>query len=217
MEGLAVPMTLSDYLSHQESVLVRAFNDPAHYPVGISHPDKFPSFLQREHEIAFDPRVRNARAFTRKLPDGGVEYWTHVAYGGYRKAFRQFLEKEHGVPSSEMTCSWQADHLLSRAFARKFGVDYVRMCLLAKEQNQAYGRKFERNMVSIRQDSRSIFLLDYLCVMKALGIAIPRNREDYEARKSAIAQALSAKGVRFPDARGPEFELDGYFDWWEVL
>ncbi len=138
----------------------------------------------------------------RKVPDGGIEYWTHVGYGGYRKAFLRFLEKEHQVLPAEVDCDWQADHLLSRAFARKFGVDYVRMCLLAREQNQGYGRKFERNMLSIQQHPRGIFLLDYQCVMKALGIAIPRNRNDYEARKSAVARELSAKGVDFPDKWG---------------
>jgi hypothetical protein len=211
-------MTLSLYLARQDAQLVSAFNNPAHYPVGISHPDAFPSFLKSGHKIEFDPRVRKQHAFTRHISQTNeIEYWVHIDYRSYRTAFKRFLTSRENVPETEITAEWQADHLLSQAYARKFGVDYVRMCLLHKGQNQDYGRKFERNMISIQQESRSIFLLDYLYAMKGLGIPIPKNQADYEVRKADIAQALMAKGVNFPDRRGPEFELDAYFNWWDVI
>jgi hypothetical protein len=186
--------------------------------VGIADPENFPLLLQTEHAIEFDPRVRRKRAFTRRVhATGETEYWVHIDYTGYRRAFWRHLSTMHAIPETAITSDWQADHLLSRAYARKFGVQYVRMCLLTRKQNQDYGRKFERNMLAIPQSSRSVFLLDYLCVMKALGILIPQNRTDYEARKSSIAQALTKKGVVFPDKRGAEFELDAYFKWWDVI
>jgi hypothetical protein len=215
---LIIQMTLLAYLFAQQASLVRAFNDPGDYPIGISDPDHFPLLLQRDHTIEFDPRVRKRRAFTRRVhATGEIEYWVHIDYTAYRKAFWRHLSTMHAVPEAEITSGWHADHLLSKAYARKFGVQYVRMCLLARRQNLDYGRKFERNMLAIQQSSRSVFLLDYLCAMKALGILIPKDRADYEARKSSIAQELSKKGVVFPDKRGAEFELDAYFKWWDVI
>jgi hypothetical protein len=209
-------MTLSLYLAQQERMLVNAFNNPAHFPVGISHPDHFPSFLQREHTIEYDQRVRNKRAFMRIINSSSeIEYWVHIDYTGYRKSFKRFLLEKHIVQQSAITSTWHADHLLSQAFARKLGVEYVRMCLLSKSQNLDYGRKFERNMVAIPQDSRPIFLLDYLCAMKVLGIPVPKDKADYETRKSTIALRLSSKGVKFID--NPELELDAYFKWWNVI
>lgn len=211
-------MTILEYLSRQEARLVSAFNNPAHYPVGISHPDKFPSFLKFEHKIEFDARVRKQRAFTRHIyKTNEIEYWVHIDYRSYRNAFKRFLVSKENIPETEITTNWQADHLLSRAYARKFGVEYVRMHLLDKKQNQDYGRKFERNMISIQQNQRSIFLMDYICAMKGLGIPIPKNKEDYERSKTDIVQALTAKGINFLDCCSPELELDAYFKWWDVI
>jgi hypothetical protein len=51
--------------------------------------------------------------------------------------------------------------------------------------------------------------------MKVLGIPVPKDKADYETRKSTIALRLSSKGVKFID--NPELELDAYFKWWNVI
>lgn len=211
-------MKIKDYIVKQRSEVASAFNRPAYYPIGIKNPEVFPSFLERTHDIELDPRVRNKKAFIRNISGlDQSEYWVHISYTGYRKSYFRYLEETFGICRQDLTSDWHADHMLGRGFAKKFGVDYVRMCLLHKSQNTSYGRKFEKNMLKQKQNKRHIFLMDYLCAMKVLNIKIPLNKNDYEQRKSEIAQSLADEGVVFFDNRGGEHSLDEYFKWWDIV
>lgn len=211
-------MKITDYFAKQKSEMVQAFNRPAHYPIGIKNPNNFPTFLKRKHEIKFDPNVRNNNAFIRYNSElDQIEYWVHINYTGYRKSYFRHLEEIFNVSSEELTSDWQADHMLGRSFARKFGVEYVRMCLLHKDQNTSYGRKFEKNLLKQNHRKRDIFLMTYLCAMKVLDIKIPLNNNEYENRKSEIVQNLINEGVVFHDQRGGEHSLDQYFRCWKII
>lgn len=211
-------MKIEDYCIRQKKELAIAFNKPSHYPIGIIDSNKFPQFLKSKHSIEIDLRVKNNKAFIRNiLGTDQSEYWVHVDYTGYRKAYFRHLKEKYGVCSTDLTSDWHADHMLSRAFARKYGVKYVRMCLLQKKQNMSYGRKFEKNMLKQSHNKRFIFLIDFLCALKVLNVKIPSSKIEYEKRKSEISKTLIDEGVIFFDSRGGEHSLDEYFDWWSIV
>lgn len=208
-------MTLSEYLDYQQNDAVYAFNNNGKFPVGVLSPQHFPSCLKNNTKIEYDLRVRKNRAFIRTY-DNKVEYWVHISHLGYRESFLNFLVKHYYLDKKVITADWNADHILNKAYAEKFGVKYVRMCLLCKDQNQSYGRKFEKNMMKMNQNKRNIFLMDFLCAMKVLGVPIPENRNDYIIKKSNIVKSLEQMGVDFKGGIGEE-ELDEYFKWWSIL
>lgn len=208
-------MTLSEYLDVQKKDAVYAFNNVGKFPIGVLSADDFPSCLKDKTKIEYDLRVRKNRAFTRTF-DNKVEYWVHISHQGYRNSFLNFLVKNYNLDKKVITADWNADHILNKAYAQKFGVKYVRMCLLCKDQNQSYGRKFEKNMMKMKQNKRNIFLMDFLCAMKVLGVPIPENANDYAINKSNIVKSLQYMGVGFKGGVAEE-ELDEYFSWWNIL
>lgn len=209
-------MNLSEYLELQKNDAVFAFNNSARFPIGLSTTQDFPSFLKREdHKVIFDDNVRNNKAFIRTYGDR-VEYWVDISYSSYRKSFLSFLAREHGLKKVDIPSDFHADHLLNKAYAKKYGVQFVRMCLLHKDQNVSYGRKFEKNMGNIMQSQRRIFLMDFICAMKILGVSIPNNRENYEVNKNDIVKHLEELGVTFEGETGEE-QLDKYFFGYDIL
>ncbi|MGY6417149.1 hypothetical protein [Vibrio parahaemolyticus] len=209
-------MKLCEYLEMQQDDIVFAFNNSGRFPVGLSSINSFPNVVKREdHHVMYDPRVRNKKAFIRKY-NGKYEYWVDISYTRYRKAFLNFIEEYYGVDLKEVSSGFDADHILNRVYAKKFGVKYVRMCLIASLQNRSYGRQFEKNMANIDQSKRSIFLMDYLCAMKVMGVPIPKSFSEYQSKKSEIIRLLKSKGVVFHYLEAEE-ELDYYFKEWMIF
>jgi len=211
-------MNLSEYLELQTNDAVFAFNNSARFPIGLLTPDHFPGLLRREdHNVIFDSKVKNNKAFIRTYGDR-FEYWVDISYTSYRKSFLSFLERVHGLKEVDIPSDFHVDHLLNKAYAKKFGVQFVRMCLLHKDQNLSYGRKFEKNMGNIKQSKRTIFLMDFLCAMKILGVSIPANRKEYNDNKSCIVKHLEEHGVTFEgEGDTGEEQLDKYFLGYPIL
>lgn len=213
----SIKLDLDEYLLLQKKNIVEALNDPLRFPLAIEHPDKFPSHLKAEQNVRWDNRVRNNRAFIRTYKNYIPEFWIDITYTRYRKAFKRFLWEYFKVDPKKLCRSYHVDHFINRAFAKQHGVNFVRLILLDAKQNTTYGSKMEKNYLKLHHHSRFIFLINYLCAMKALGIKVPKNKNDYINRKKEIADIFRENGVIFLKNRGPEIVLDGYFKSYPVL
>ena len=211
-----MPTTILDYLQAQKRDFVRAFNDPAAFPVGVGFPGQG-ALPGRPMAWRWDESVPDHRAFVRTAPGTSAEYWVHVDLSGYRAAFLAFLAAEFALPSEAVLSHWHADHVLNRAFARRHGIAFVRMALVAAEFNTGHGRTIERGVTRMPASGKSMYLLDYYMMMKVLGIHPPSSEADYRARRVDIARRIVGEGVAVPESLVLE-GLDGMFlALWPVL
>ena len=211
-------MKIDDYLLEQEKDLITAINMPVHYPTGVAYPEQIEEINNNDVSFEYDQGVQNNKAFivTRSV-SGTFEYWVHVDHTNYRKSFKKFLNIYYNVIDKEISPQLNADHILSRAFAKKYGIKYIRMCLLQGKQNSSYGRKFEKNLINTPQNKKGIYLISFLQLLKVLYIEIPKNRHDFDSRKKIIVEELIDKGVTGFNLKGGIFILERYFVHWDIL
>jgi hypothetical protein len=153
-------------------------------------------------------------AFVRLPMEGPKEYWVHVDLSGYRPAFKRFLSSHAGVP--DVPSSWHADHILNAALARKHRLSYIRLALVQQPFNVGYGALFEKRLTQMDANSKSMYLFDFLMMMKLLHIDPPRSEAEYARRKLDIAGSFVKHG--FAGSRELLTSgLDGFFKSWRVL
>jgi hypothetical protein len=202
------------YLSEQKRDFIKAFQQPAAYPVGVQHPAQ----SSRSHPVAswsWDRGASGQNAFIRTVEASHKEYWARLGFGGYRDGFLSFLEREQGVAKSNIPSQLHADHLLNSGFALRRGLMYVRLALVEGEINVGYGRKIEKNLTRSEAQNKSQYLFDYIVLMKALNIEPPRDPEDFRRRREEIASRIVSEGA---EKRELVLEgLDGTFKLWDVL
>jgi len=184
--------TVEAFRQEQKADFIRAFQNPAAYPVGV----QFPTQTIRNFPVAiwkWDPKVSDQKAFIRTVEGNHTEYWARInnfEAKACRSAFLSFLETEHGVPSATIPSFLNADHLLNKAFALRHGLSYVRMALVEGEINSGYGGKIERNLTQAQASSKSQYVFDSIVLMKALHIQPPKDPDDYRERREMIASRM---------------------------
>lgn len=211
-------MLLAKYLGNQLESFVTALNDPIRYPVGVCIPDRSLTLSCGDGSWEWDRTAPPNAGFLRRLnTERTVEYWAHVNFSGYRKTFLSFLREHFGLCPEDISSELHVDHMLHRSFARKYGINYVRLALLHRKQNLSYGSKFEKLLLRCNQSTRDIYLPDYCICLKLFGVPIPRSKTDYAARREEIACQLIAQGLKPKDPEIMLKCLDTYFYWWTIL
>jgi len=213
---MAIQRSALAYLPEQKRDFIRAFQQPAAYPVGVQHPTQSARSVPVVATWRWDPAIRGQKAFIRTVGGTHTEYWAHVDFDrGYRDGFLSFLESEKGVTRASVPSTLHADHLLNKAFALRHGLGYVRMALVEGEFNMDYGRKIEKNLTQSQARDNSQYLFDYIVLMKALHIKPPTDPDDYRTRREDIASYLEAAGA---EKRELALQgMDGIFKLWDVL
>jgi hypothetical protein len=208
-----VPLTPQQYYVQQTANFMMAFNSVAEYPVAIQHPAQF-SKLVRPGAWQWDQSVPPHAAFVRSPMGGPKEYWVNVDFSGYRPALKGFLSSHAGV--TDVPSYWHADHVLNAALARRHRLGYVRLALVQQPYNVGYGALFEKRLTQMDANSKSMYLLDFLVMMKLLHIAPPRGEADYMGRKQDVARSFVQNG--FDGSQELVVSgLDGFFKLWKVL
>ncbi len=210
-----MPLSPQQYYRQQTRAFVQAFDAVADHPIALQNPGQLGRLLH-PGTWTWDPGVRVGLAFVRSRSGAPKEYWVHVDCDTYRPAFLAFLESEVGLPRRDVETSWHVDHVLNAAFARKHGLAYVRVALVHQQFNTGYGRVIEKRFTRMPAAGKSMYLLDYLVMMKLLHVVPPRNKAEYTRRRREIAGDFLASGCA-----GPEnlilAGLDGTLDLWDVL
>ncbi|WP_216830610.1 hypothetical protein [Alkalihalobacterium elongatum] len=203
-------------LSIQKEYFVKGFNnDPASMVAGVQHPDQFENLFPQSKWM-WDPSVASNQAFIREIGDY-KEYWVHVDNDNYRKPYLAFLNTNYGLPREVVPTVLHADHLLHKAFAKKYGINYVQLALVWEKYNRGFGFGIEKNF-SARKDinGKSMYLVDYSLMFKLLGIEPFQTKSEYEERKEEIANKFVAEGAIESYNIAVE-GLDGFFKLWDVL
>ena len=212
------PMTLDTYLQQQRQDFIDAFKHPAAYPVGVQDPAQTVGVFPPASTWNWDATVEGHKAFLRTVGGRAKEYWVTVSPDfdrRYREAFLAFLERERGVISASVPKALHADHVLNAAFARRHGLQYVRMALVWNTYNMSYGSKIEKNLTRADAHGKRMYLIDYIIFAKVLNIAPPVNYDDYRRRRREIARSIASTGVEAEELalRG----MDGFFELWRVI
>jgi hypothetical protein len=106
--------------------------------------------------------------------------------------------------------------MLNRAFARNHGIAFVRLALLGRDSNVSYGRLLERGLSKIKANSKPMYLIDFVIMMKLLDIPAPTSKQDYSVRRQKIAGTFVANGFEGSEELALQ-GLDGIFKLWSVL
>lgn len=211
-----MPLSPHRYQGEQTRAFMRAFcAAPANHPVALRNPGQLAGILD-SGTWQWAPGVRSGNAFIRTPRVGPAEYWVAAGYVGYRAAFLGFLESEFGLLRSQVGSTWHVDHILNAAMARRYGLGYLRVALVQKPFNEGYGRVIEKRFTSMDARGKSMYLLDYILMMKLLHIEPPASKVEYMRRRREIARVFLSAGFE-----GTEelvlMGLDGMVELWDVL
>lgn len=202
---------VADYVRRQTATLMRSLNDAASFPIGVVNPERTVQIGSGASWQWVDSARH--RAFIRRPPLSDAEFWVHVDYAGYRGAFLQFLESEFRLSRSEVASHWHVDHILNRAFARRYGIEFVRLALLDKASNSGHGSTIERGLSQASSGGKQTYLMDLAVMMKLLGIAPLRSRQDYDGRRKDIAASFVARGYGGTVVTALQ-DIDNFFKLW---
>jgi len=212
---MAIQKSLFTYLAQQKQDFIKAYHEPAGYPVGVQDPTQTACSFAVAAAWSWDSAVDGKQAFIRTVASRDKEYWVSVDLRAYREPFLAFLGREFGVPRATIPGALHADHLLNAAFARRHGLRYVRMALVWEGYNVGYGTKIEKNLTQSLASDKRMYLFDYIILLKVLNIPPPSDKNNYLRRREAIASRLAAELGERRDLilQG----MDGFFKLWPVL
>lgn len=208
-------MLLAQFVAQQRQDFIRAFVS-AHYPVAIRDVGILGKFLTPSAVWRWDASVGNGQtAFVRTVEATHKEFWIDPREKDYRDAFKNFLQREYGVPASEIARTDHADHMFNKALAMKLNLKFVRMALVPATYNSGWGGKIERMLTNVVQRENSCYRLDCFIFMKVINIIPPESDADYNARRAPIAQQISgATGIPKDQIL---MAMDGIFQLWNVI
>lgn len=134
------------FLCKQRQALIRDFEKSDSCFVALS-PEELEWRRQSENwTVEYLSNCRKVNAFVvRKSSDYEHECWVRWNYTGYRKAFANFLQQYYPEYRAVLNASVHVDHLEPQ-YRFPIGSNYfVRLHLVPKEINAAYGAGFERS------------------------------------------------------------------------
>lgn len=222
-----ISSALRKYLIKQKKDFVRAFANPAQYPMGVINREDSTKNIYGSTSY-WDPKVRKKKcAFIREIRVGSEvykEYWVAVkekSSKNYRTWFKKFIQREYGVAFNTVPSELQADHVLSRAFAEEVGIQYVRMAFIWNKYNTNSGWAVEQGFVDLARkevNRKRMYLIDYSIIMKPLGIFPPKNVQDFQNQGGTIANKIS-KRANINDPSLVLNHLTQFYDekWYPVL
>src|SRR5271170_1033261 len=103
------PRNLTDYLTEQKKAFIKAFQDPANYPVGVLNAPQCERSLTAIATWKWtSPSSTNS--FIRAIGGNKKEYWARIPWQGYREGFLSYLESEEGIRRTQIPPDLEADH-----------------------------------------------------------------------------------------------------------
>ncbi|MFD0829618.1 hypothetical protein ACT8ZR_29020 [Neobacillus sp. M.A.Huq-85] len=211
---------LRKYLISQKRDIIRAFNDPASYPIAVISPEESSrNILNCRWD--WDPHVRKEKsAFIREI-DGRKEYWIAVSEKRlYRTWFKKFIEREFNVAFNSIPSTLHADHLFSKAVAEEAGIKYVRMAFVWQRYNTVAGWATEKGFKDYVENEigkKGKYLFDYSIIFKPIGIVPPKSKKELNLNILDYARKISNR-----TGGNSQLVLDGlrmFFDdtWWPIF
>lgn len=164
------------FLCKQRQALIRDFEKPESCLVAIA-PEQLELMQQQEGwTVEYLSNCRKANAFVvRKSVNCEPECWVRCDYTGYRKAFANFLQQYYSKFHAVLNASVHVDHLEPQ-YRFPIGSNYfVRLHLVPKEINAAYGAGFERSFYRTEREKElhGFIYMSWVAFCKAKGARPP--------------------------------------------
>lgn len=112
-------------------------------------------------------QFKDNNSYVVKLKDGSLQLFIKGSYESYRDRFKDFLFEKYQIPKNSVPKELNVDHVFNKGRAIDY---YIRMILLDKTANQAWGRAYEKSMTQRRRSSSNnrLLFLDYSVFLKIL-------------------------------------------------
>ena len=168
--------SVDDFISKQDRALLRDFSESDRCLVAVS-PEKLKD-MQRfgDWRIEQLPGCLLSSAYiVRRAPAYDPECWARCDYGDYRKAFASYLRVCHPEFGSILSANFHVDHLEAKIRFPKGNRYFVRLHLIRRSVNTAYGGGFERNFYKAEctKPLHGEIHMSWLALCKARGILPP--------------------------------------------
>jgi hypothetical protein len=126
-------------------------------------------------EVEKLPGILISSAFIIRKPGYDPECWARWDYRGYRKAFRSYLELLYPDSLACLVPALQVDHLEPKIRFQKGDIYYVRLHLVTRSINAAYGAGFEQKFYQEerRKPLAGIVPMSWFGFYKAVGTPLP--------------------------------------------
>lgn len=162
-------MDIEDYLKIQNDEFIDFIKDPKKIIlVATESAESLKSFY--EYYNGQVEEYKNKKSYVVKRSDGLHELFILGSDGSYKEKFRAFLTDYYHIPQDYVLDeNLHVDHVFNKKRAEDY---FIRMILLDKSANRAWGQSYEK--VSSRLDRESgvkrkqHILLDYTVILKIL-------------------------------------------------
>lgn len=187
-------LPVDKFLAKQNHSLIHDFSESGTCLVAVS-PEKLID-MQRFWGWTVEslPRCLLSSAFVvLKGPGFEPECWARWDYRNYRKAFATYLQAYHPEYDSVLNASVQVDHLEPKYRFSTEDNYFVRLHLVKRNVNAAYGAGFERNFYKAERTKalHGAVHMSWLAYCKAYGAIPPGKAADVSAWQSwARRQAM---------------------------
>lgn len=169
-------LLIDEFLRMQNRALLRDFSGSGQCLVALS-PKKLTWMQDYEGwEVGRLPKCLASSAFViRKAPDYEPECWARWNYGGYRTAFKMFLQVHYSEFASILNKSVQVDHLEPKSRFAVGAEYYIRLHLVREEINSVYGAGLERSFFQSerKKEPQGAIHLSWIAYCKARGVRPP--------------------------------------------
>jgi len=135
------------FLAEQKRVLFEEFTHGTHCVIA-SNPEQLKTFVEwHDWQVENLPGSRNDNVLVirRKHAPNNPQCWVKWSYRGYRSAFNRFLKLHYPQYQNILSQQVHVDHMQPRFRFLKGSEYYVRLSLIEKEVNTAFGAGFERS------------------------------------------------------------------------
>lgn len=204
---LGSPFSAEGFLAKQNLALLRDFSESGLCLVAAS-PEKLKD-MQRFWGWTVEQLsgcLPSSACIVRKGGNFDPECWVRWDYRGYRKAFASYLCVCHPEFKSILSANFHVDHLEPRIRFSKGDNYFVRLHLIRRSVNAAYGAGFEKNFYQTEREKslHGAAHMSWLGFCKAYGILPPGKNVgaaawEAWARNQAREFALES-GESAPDA-----------------
>jgi len=174
--NLSLPLSVDDFLMKQNQGLLHDFSKSdgclvAVSPGKLKDRQRFSGWTVEE----LPPCLPSSACIVRKRGNFEPECWVRWDYRGYRKAFAAYLEICHPEFNSILSMNVHVDHLEPRFRFSAGDVYFVRLHLVMKNINMAYGAGFEKNFYRTERATpiHGAIHMSWLGFCKASGILPP--------------------------------------------
>ncbi len=121
--------------------------------------------------------------------------WVGTANDSYRDDYLKYLTTTYSMDISKVPANYDVDHLYNRSRARMYGLQFIRVALVAGPANRSHGGAYEKDITTnealrVRKDMK---LMDEISSMKYFGFLSPLRNDPRESEIAAYSNFAATK------------------------